>query len=349
MISFFRWILLPFSLIYQFIVWLRNKMYDYNILSSQKFDIPTVVIGNLAIGGAGKSPMTEYLIRILKDKYKIATLSRGYGRKTKGFKYVNLDSTALEVGDEPLQFKNKFPEITVAVCENRCNGVSILQKNNEVILLDDAYQHRQLKAGFYILLFDFKSLFQTKLTLPTGDFRDVFSSSKRADIIIITKCPDIISEKQKIRIEKTIRAYSNAPVLYSQINYSKPIPLNNNSVDIDLITNMDIFLFCGIANPSPLLDYLKKFNNRIQFLQFSDHHNYSTSDFDKIISNFDLISSENKIILTTEKDIQRISKDYFDTYPIYYIPITNTFVSPENNDILIQNLISYIKKNQSDN
>jgi len=321
MILILRWILLPISLIYQLIVWIRNRMFDLNILKSKSFDIPTIVIGNLAIGGAGKSPMTEYLIHLLKDKYTVATLSRGYGRKTKGFKYVNIDSTAIEVGDEPMQFKNKFPEITVAVSEDRCKGIDYLQKNNEVVLLDDAFQHRKLKAGFYMLLFDFNSLFEPHLLLPTGNFRDNFSSTKRADIVIITKCPSIISIQEKNKIEHIIRRYTTVPLFYSSIIYKDLIPVNN-SFPISFIKNYDIVLFCGIANPSPLVKHLKSINNNVHLLTFSDHHNYTINDFENIKNFYNKLESNSKIILTTEKDSQRINKEYFIDYPLYYIPIS---------------------------
>ena len=321
MIAILRWILLPISLIYQFIVWLRNKMYDHNILKSQTFDTPTIVIGNLAVGGAGKSPMTEYLIRFLKDNYTIATLSRGYGRQTKGFRIVTTASTALEVGDEPLQFKKKFPDITVSVCEDRCTGIETLGIANDIILLDDAYQHRKLKAGFYILLFDFQSIFKPLLTLPTGNFRDNLSSIKRADLIVITKSPSTISSHQKKHIEKLIRTYSDSPIFYSAIQYQAPVSCANQHQTIKDLTGLDIVLFCGIANPTPLVEYLTNLGNRIHLLDFPDHYNYSNKDFQKVIAKYHQIASDNKVIITTEKDMQRIEKKDFLNLPLYYIPI----------------------------
>jgi len=322
MITLLRWLLLPISLIYQAIVWIRNRMYDKNILKSQSFPIPTIVIGNLAIGGAGKSPMTEYLIRFLKDKYTLATLSRGYGRKTKGFRLVQIDSTALEVGDEPLQFKKKFSDITVAVCEDRCFGVQQLAPSNDIILLDDAYQHRKLKAGYYILLFDFNSLFEPHLTLPTGNFRDNFSATGRADLVVITKTPAKATLPQKLHIESLIKKYSDAPLFYSSIQYELPKAFTGPNLD-DEIKDADILLFCGIANPKPLVDYLISLGNKVQLIPFSDHHNYSHEDIEKIHSAFNAMNSDFKIILTTEKDIQRINKKDFEELPLYYIPISS--------------------------
>ncbi|WP_206366840.1 tetraacyldisaccharide 4'-kinase [Sphingobacterium sp. SGL-16] len=320
MITILRWILLPFSLIYHVIIWVRNLLYDFQIFKSKSFDIPTIVIGNLAIGGTGKSPMTEYLIRLLKDEYKIATLSRGYGRKTKGFRLVELSSQAIEVGDEPLQFKKKFPEITVAVNEDRCAGIEKLQEYHDVIILDDAFQHRKLKPGYSILLFDFQSLYQPIILLPTGNFRDIFSSTKRADLIIITKCPEIISENKKAHIEHLIRKHNTAPIFYTRIGYDKPLNILGKTYAEEL-TDKYIVLCCGIANPTPLVDYLETKGNKVQLVQFPDHHNYTAGDYEKIKAIFNQIEFPNKLIITTEKDLQRIDKESFIDYPLLYIPI----------------------------
>ena len=340
MIRLLRWILLPFTLIYQFIIWFRNLLYDYNILSSQKYSIPTIVIGNLAVGGAGKSPMTEYLIRLLKDKYKLATLSRGYGRKTKGFKIVDSYSKAIEVGDEPLQFKNKFPDITVAVDENRCEGVEFLQDNHQLIILDDAYQHRKLAPGFSLLLFDYKSLFGPKILLPTGNFRDIFSSSKRADIIIITKCPQHIPEEKKQYIEQQIHAHNRCPIFYSKISYSQPINAFTKEQLSYKFKDSNIVLFSGIANPKPLIDFLNE-DNTVKTINFSDHHNYTAKDFDNIIDVYNK-QNANAIIVTTEKDIQRVDISIFNGLPLFYIPIQMEFLYNENTKFnqIIENYIN---------
>lgn len=320
MILILRWILLPFSLIYHLIIWGRNLLYDKQILKSKSFSIPTIVIGNLAIGGTGKSPMTEYLIRLLKERYKVSTLSRGYGRKTTGFRWVETTSTALEVGDEPLQFKRKFPDITVAVSEDRCKGIQQLEPHHDLVILDDAFQHRKLKAGLYILLFDYQSLFKPILTLPTGDFRDVLSSTRRADLIIITKCPADISDKNKAHIEHIIRKHSISPIFYTAIDYDQPRDVNNITYPHEL-ENKEIVLFCGIANPSPLLKYLHDKGNVVHLHQFADHHNYTDADFEKIIQAYQKLNNETSIILTTEKDMQRVDTLLFEKLPLFYIPI----------------------------
>lgn len=340
MITLIRWLLLPLSLLYQAIVWARNWLYDHQILKSTSFQTPTIVVGNLAVGGAGKSPMTELLIRFLIEKYKIATLSRGYGRKTKGFKIVETYSTAVEVGDEPLQFKNKYPEITVAVCEDRCKGIAKLEFEHDIILLDDAYQHRKLKGGFNILLFDFDSLFHPLLTLPTGNLRDNFSSTKRADLIVVTKSPDSISYKQKKHIHSLIKRHTRAPIYFSFIRYEVLKNLAGEDQNINL-SGLKIILFCGIANPYPLKKHLSKLENQINLMRFPDHHNYSEADIKRICEKYDSTIGNNKIIITTEKDVQRIDRILFRDYPVYYLPISSRI---ESENSFKEHIMQYISQ-----
>ncbi len=340
MIRIIRWILLPFSFIYQFIVWVRNRFYDQGIFKSRSFTIPTIVIGNLAIGGTGKSPMTEYLIRLLSANYKVATLSRGYGRKTKGFREVSVDSTALEVGDEPLQFKRKFRHVTVTVSEDRCLAIEKLENQHDLILLDDAYQHRKLKPGFSILLFDYASLQKPTLTLPTGDLRDNFSSVTRADLIVITKCPDMLHIEQKQAIERKIKKYTSVPLFYTKIGYDSAVDAQQALLQSGL-PHMDIVLFCGIAKPQPLISYLESQNNRVHTIIFPDHHNFSRKDYERVIAKYEEIAGEHKIIVTTEKDFQRIQRAFFKDLPLFYIPIHLQFLGfqKETFDRLVQNYV----------
>ncbi|MBE8712948.1 tetraacyldisaccharide 4'-kinase [Sphingobacterium hungaricum] len=329
-----RWLLLPFSALYASILWIRNKLYDIQLFKSREFAIPTIVVGNLVVGGAGKSPMVEYLISLLKDSKKVATLSRGYGRKTKGFALVHTASTADEVGDEPLQFKRKFPEITVAVCEDRCFGVEQLEQNHDVIILDDAFQHRKLKPKFSILLFDFESLLSFGMPLPTGNFRDLMSQTRRADCIVITKCPSAISENEKRKIEHKIKRYSNSPIFYSKISYLPIHSAKRNVLETDL-SNTSILLFTGIANPKPLLEYLTPISKSVEHVRFSDHHAFEESDFDKIKKAFDSLANPEKIILTTEKDFQRIPSSVFSQFPLYIQPIQQALEHANHFDELI--------------
>lgn len=323
--SILRYMLFPFTIIYAFIVWLRNRFYDLHIIPSYSFSIPTIVIGNLAVGGTGKSPMTEAIVSFLSKKFKIAILSRGYGRITKGFHFVEVNSLATEVGDEPLQFKNKFPNITVAVCEDRCKGIQKLKGNHEVIILDDAYQHRKLSPLFTILLFDYQSFSRPMFVFPVGNFRDLLLEAKRAHIIVITKCPVPISDKDKIRIESKLRRYNKeALIVFSHIDYFEPVRSDGTQISID---HKDIILITGIANPQTLVQYISHKAKSVSHLSFGDHHTFKETDINYIIETFKSCKSNNKIILTTEKDYQRLKpyQDHFDSIELAYLPIKLQF------------------------
>jgi tetraacyldisaccharide 4'-kinase len=338
-----RLLLFPFALLYGFIIWIRNRLFDLQILKSKTYPIPTIVVGNLAIGGTGKSPMTEFIIKILKDKYCLATLSRGYGRKTKGFKYVSISSTADEVGDEPLQFKNKFSDITVAVCEDRCLGVETLMEQHDVIILDDAFQHRKLKPTFSILLFDYNSCQNPMFVLPMGNFRDLPGESKRADMIMVTKTPSDIPEDNKAAIRRKLYLKSGlSNIFFTSIQYGELVYLNGNRVEMN--ANTTILLLTGIANPKPLLDYLTGLIKDIEHFAFSDHHAYTSNDILTIKQKFDQIKNPSKLIITTEKDAQRIrTPEYIallDTVPVAYIPIEIAFDDQEYRNTVEQQLLS---------
>ena len=245
----FRYLLLPISLLYGGVVWLRNRMFDYNIFRSSSFNFPIICIGNLAVGGTGKTPMVEYLIRLLKDQHAVATLSRGYKRKTKGFAIAGKGTTALEIGDEPMQFHQKFPEITVAVGEERLVAIPQLlheRPQTDVIILDDAFQHRSVRAGLNILLTDYKNLFTRDLMLPSGDLRDVRLSSQRAHIILVTKCKPGLLNKEKNEIIAEIGPSTGQVVYFTSIEYGRPYHLFNKK-EISITEDMDTLLVCGIA------------------------------------------------------------------------------------------------------
>lgn len=323
-----RWLLLPFTILYTFIIWVRNKLYDLNILSSKTFEIKTIVIGNLAVGGAGKSPLTQKLIDHFRNKYKVATLSRGYGRKTKGFRLVQVDDLVENVGDEPLQFKKNFPDITITVDENRAEGIEILSKDHNLILLDDAYQHRKVKPSTSILVFEYQSILEPIFLLPTGQYRDTFNQTKRANLILISKCPDYIPFENKLKIQEKIRKHnSTASIYYSRIGYKEWISLNNTDIERP-ISQKNILLVTGIANPKPLVQQLNSQDIKFEHLKFSDHHNFDDFDYKVIIGRFEKLN-ENKdaVLLTTEKDAQRLDMERLKDIPTYYIPI----------DILIEN------------
>jgi tetraacyldisaccharide 4'-kinase len=246
----FRYLLLPVTWVYGSIILLRNKLYDKNILKSSSFNFPVICVGNLATGGTGKTPMTEYLIRLLKDKYKTATLSRGYKRKTVGFAIADTGTTALEIGDEPMQFHQKFPDITVAVGEERVVAIPQLlheRPDTELIILDDAFQHRQVRAGLNIILTDCNNLYTRDLILPAGDLRDVRSSSKRADMIIVTKCRADLSETERNAIIKEINPSNRQTVYFTTIVYGRSYHLFTRET-LDISADCGILLVCGIAS-----------------------------------------------------------------------------------------------------
>ncbi len=329
----FRYLLLPITWIYGAIIWLRNKLYDKNILKSSSFNFPIICVGNLATGGTGKTPMTEYLIRLLKNEYKTATLSRGYKRKTEGFAIANTNTTALEIGDEPMQFHQKFPDVTVAVGEERIVAIPQLlheRPETEVIILDDAFQHRQVRAGLNIILTDHANLYTRDFILPAGDLRDVRSSSRRADIIIVTKCKADLSETEKSSVIKEIGAEAEQSVYFTTIVYGKPYHLFTKAT-IDIEPDCGILLVCGIANPRPLKEHLNKHADSYDMIRYADHHIFHSNDLQDIRQHFKKIKGDKKLVLTTEKDavrLEKFEKELAD-FPIYVVPIEHRFLFDE--------------------
>lgn len=330
MLRSFRYLLFPFSLIYGAIIWIRNWMYDKNVLKSSAFNFPVICVGNLAAGGTGKTPMVEYLVRMLKSNYNTATLSRGYKRKTRGFAIANELTTALEIGDEPMQFHEKFPDVTVAVGEERLVAIPQLlhdKPETQVIILDDAFQHRAVRAGLNILLTEQRDLYTRDLMLPAGDLRDVKASSKRADIIIVTKCKPGFAQEEKNATIKEIDPKENQDVLFTEIVYGTPYHLFNKQ-QMSISHDTDVLLICGIANPRPVKDFLTGAVHTYDMLRFPDHHIFNTDDLQDIKKHFNKIQSSKKIILTTEKDAVRLKKfeSELAEFPIYVIPIEHSFL-----------------------
>lgn len=251
---YLRWLLFPFSLLYGLVVVIRNWCFNAGILKSREFDLPVIAVGNLDVGGAGKSPMTEYLIRLLKGNYKLATLSRGYGRKTKGFLLADAPAQAWDIGDEPAQFKNKFPNVTIAVAEKRVEGIEQLQSSHDLIILDDAYQHRAVKPGFSILLFDYNRIREPRLLLPAGNLREPFAGRKRADIIVISKCPAALERKDQFELQKRVKPFPNQAVFFTSISYLPLQDINGQATDSVIDDTTTVFLLTGIANASPFLN-----------------------------------------------------------------------------------------------
>ncbi len=329
-----RKFLLPFSLIYWFITGIRNKLYDFGILQSTSFSTPVITIGNLSVGGTGKTPMIEYLIGLLLPQYSTATLSRGYGRKTKGFYLLKGNETAEIAGDEPLQFKLKYPDAIVAVDENRRRGIKKIINvfSPEVILLDDAFQHRRVKAGLNILLSTYEDLFISDFILPAGNLRETAGGAKRADIIVITKCPPDLSQVEELEIKRELRLSESQQVYFSFINYSSEIINTNHSLPLNEILFKEVLLITGIANPKPLVNFLKKSEVVFEHKNFPDHHNFSEKDIKRFL--------EAEFVLTTEKDFMRL-RDKVNHPNLYYIPIRSEFLSEGSNfDLTIKNFVN---------
>ncbi len=324
----FRLILFPFSLLYGLGVMVRNLAFDVGIIRSREFDLPVISVGNLSVGGAGKSPMTEYLVRLLKDQHKLATLSRGYGRKSQGFLKVEPDFLSTQTGDEPLQFKRKFPDITVAVCEKRVQGIIQLAKDHQLIILDDAYQHRAVHPGLSILLFDYNQIFDTKLLLPAGDLREPLWEKDRADLIVITKTPPRLSLAERQKVIKTIEPQGWQELFFSYFRYGNLIPFTVGNEPIELFSlkiSTPILLLTGIVNPEPLVFELRGYTQHIIHQRYPDHHNFTRKNIIKLVNLFKEIRGKDKLIITTEKDAQRLRApelaELLDGLPIYYLPV----------------------------
>ncbi|MBS1597758.1 MAG: tetraacyldisaccharide 4'-kinase [Bacteroidetes bacterium] len=328
-----RILLLPFSFLYALVIFVRNWCFDKKIIASTTFNLPLICVGNIAVGGTGKSPMVEFLIKRLRDHFPIAILSRGYKRKTKGYALATSTATALEIGDEPMQFLTKFPDVTIAVGEERVVAIPQLLHDRpatKAIILDDAFQHRSVRAGLNILLTEYNNLFTRDWFLPTGDLRDEKRSYKRAQVIIVTKCEQDLSLKEKNDLIKEIRPLENQHIFFSSIQYGDAYHIiNHQNLKID--NSFEILLVTGIANPRPLKEFLDKNARSYDQLIYSDHYIFRIDDLKTIIKRFENIQSKNKIILTTEKDAVRLMKfeQELKALPFYVIPIEPKFLFGE--------------------
>lgn len=328
-----RYILLPFSFIYGGIIHARNRLFDRNILHSASFDLPLICVGNLALGGTGKTPMVEYLVKILKSEYQVATLSRGYKRKTTGIVIADKSTTAADIGDEPMQIHQKFPEIPVAVAEERVMGIPQLlyeKPEIQVIILDDAFQHREVKAGFNILLTDYNRLYSNDFLLPAGNLRDTKSSSKRAQIIIVTKCKADLNEGEKKKIINELEPLPQQKIYFTKIIYKNLYHLFSKK-EIVFQQNCEVLLVSGISNPKNIEELLQKRVSAYHLLRYKDHYNFHLTDVKEIMNRFSKIKSAEKIILTTEKDAVRLLKfeKELSHLPIYVLPMEHEFLFDE--------------------
>jgi tetraacyldisaccharide 4'-kinase len=328
-----RKLLFPFAILYGFITSLRNYLYDKGILKSYSFDIPVIAVGNLSVGGTGKTPQIEYLIRLLSPKYKVATLSRGYKRKSEGFVLADADSNAEILGDEPFQYFKKFPNVQVAVDADRKNGIEQLlnqKEKPEIVLLDDAFQHRKVKAGFYILLTSYGDLFSDDFLLPAGNLRESSNGAKRANVIIVTKCPSGISEEEQEFIKKRIGL--NLPVFFSTVSYDEKVYNDSETLAVSEVKSTPKILLAGIAKPKPFFDYLKSEADEI--MTFPDHHHFSESEIVDI-----KIKAKDKIIITTEKDFVRLEAKNLKKQ-LFYLPIKSELIA--NQHAFDQILLHYV-------
>lgn len=350
-----RW-LLPFSWLYGLAVIIRNELFELNILKTRRFDIPVISVGNITVGGAGKTPHVEYLIRLLKDKMKVAVLSRGYKRKSRGYVLAGNNTPMREIGDEPYQMKIKFPDIRVAVDKKRCEGIDRLTtdeetKDTDVILLDDAFQHRYVQPGINILLVDYHRLIIYDKLLPAGRLREPLSGKHRADIVIITKCPDTLNPIDYRVLSKAMELYPFQQLYFTKLEYCPLEPIFHKGLSIPLteIRGKNVLLLTGIASPRQLETDINAYtgNNALTMLSFPDHHSFTQKDIRRINEAFVGMEAP-RMIITTEKDqarlmgIETLSDDVKDN--IYALPIKVRFML-DKEETFNKKIISYVRKN----
>ncbi len=324
--NFIRKILFPLSILYSAIASIRNFCYDKGLLKSYTFNLPIIVVGNISVGGTGKTPQIEYLIQLFADKYKVASLSRGYKRKSSGFILADSNANAEIIGDEPFQYYTKFPNIQVAVDADRKNGIEQLLSNPikpNLILLDDAYQHRRVKAGFYILLTSYNELYSDDFQLPTGNLRESCKGAKRANIIVVTKCPSDLSIVEQDNIKDKLAISANQKLFFSTIEFDEYVYSENGKQLVSELQNVDKLLLAGIAKPHTFFAHLQ--SDKEDCLTFSDHHQFTEKDLLEINN-----KAQNKIIITTEKDFVRL-KGSLPKEQLFYLPIKTKFLFESDN------------------
>jgi tetraacyldisaccharide 4'-kinase len=351
-VEIFRILLLPIAVLYRVITSLRNLLFDLHIFFSTQYNIPLVSVGNLSTGGTGKTPHVEYLIRMLQSEYSIATLSRGYGRSTKGYRLAGENDGTKDIGDEPLQYLKKFAGITVVVDESRRHGINQLlrlESAPDVILLDDAFQHRWVKPGLSILLTDYQKLYSDDYLLPAGSLREPISGAKRADLIIVTKTPKVFSPIISREIISKLKPADKQRVFFSYIKHGDWVAFGGGSSLVPPSKRVNtILLVAGIANSYPLQEHLRQSCEELVIKSFPDHHRYSMKDMENIQTSFERIVTRNKIIITTEKDAMRLLSEEYKKWvslqPWYYIPIEIEFHG-ENKEQFNKLMLNYVREN----
>lgn len=334
--KYLRLLLLPFSLLYGLLIWLRNLLYDKGILKSTRYDFPVVAIGNLSLGGTGKTPMTVYVLQLLKEYKSVGMLSRGYRRKSKGLVIADETTKVEDLGDEPYQIYHNFSDVTVAVDADRRNGVAglgLAGKLPEVLVLDDAFQHRKVNAGFYMLLTTYDELYCDDFIVPAGNLRDTKNQAKRADCIVVTKCPDYLSDKAMLATKRKVKYTHNQPVYFTKIAYSQEV-LNSVGESIELLDlqQTPFTLVTGIAKPEYLVRYLQQLGLHFEHLDYPDHHDFTTEELQ-------LLNSKD-LIITTEKDFVRLSSVKFNK--LYYLPIQVAFLNKDQEKQFQGQLIKFV-------
>jgi len=317
----------PFALIYGLVVHIRNYFYDLGLLKSKTFDTPTICVGNLSLGGTGKTPMVEFLVAALKDKLKVAVLSRGYRRKSTGFVLANSKSTVEDLGDEPFQIHKKFENLILAVDAKRSNGIRELERQlaPDLIILDDAYQHRKVSPAFSILLTSYDKLYTNDFFFPSGTLRDSRNQAKRANVIVVTKCPINLSNEEKIKIEKKLSPLKNQKVLFAYLEYAEELKGYGESIKLDFLNENKFTLVTGIANPKPMVEFLKNMDLQFEHLRYKDHHAFSKTEIDKL--------NTKSFVLTTEKDFTRLKAK---VERLAYIEIRHKFMGEGKNELLLE-------------
>ncbi len=333
-----RILLFPFSLLYGLGVYLRELAWETGILKSVQFDLPVISVGNLSVGGSGKTPHVEYLIRLLRPYLQVATLSRGYKRKTRGFRIIGGRDDALSAGDEPLQYKRKYPDVVVAVAEERALAIPQLLKHRpeiQVILLDDAYQHRAIRPGLNILLTEYDRPYTRDWLLPAGRLREWPSAAKRADIVIVTKCPDTMSREEAETLEKQLKLAPHQQLFFSKYRYGQPYYLFNPQQRIALQPSMHVLLISAIANTDYLLQYLESQVASVATFTFADHHYFSNYDMGQLDRLFRIRTPKPDLILTTEKDAMRLElhQQFLleKKLPVFVLPVEVEFLFQDGN------------------
>ncbi len=347
-------LLFPFAIIYGIITSLRNLLYDWKFLKSKSVDVHTICVGNLAVGGTGKTPHVEYLINILQNDFKIAILSRGYKRKTSGFIQATNLSTAFDIGDEPLQYKTKNPQLEVCVDANRVNGIKKILEFPEppkVVILDDAFQHRALNCELKIVISEYNNLYLNDCMMPAGYLRESKKGIERADIIIVSKTPDKTTAIEIRNVIKDLKPLAHQQLFFTWLKYGELKGFQNPTDTIDTLNDLfryRIVAFTGIGNPQPMITYLKEYASDVKHIQFPDHHRFTIQDIADVRAQLDAIEGGNKIVVTTEKDAMRLRgtdlQDIANTLPLYVLPIEVDFKdkTQEFNDTII----NYVRTNK---